>query len=719
MTQQHTAEKRKVFRVRDRSRRLVAEHHHVRKGDDKECFWRLPSGKWGLNGTPLADLPLYGAHELPGDPPVLTIVVEGEPARDALANALKDVPDVYVVGTVTGAGQTPGTAALEDLRGHDVVLWPDADDPGRAHMGRIAERLQGIALAVRIFDWPEAPSKGDAADHAAVISGNEKALDRLLDDLCGAPRYAPPEPEPDTQDPAFDPKDERGLTAALAGAITSEHHFARDAGGKLYIYKDGAYRPDGERIVAVAIKRLLKGKGAQAKWTTHRAREVTEYLRVDAPELWTRPPSDRINVLNGILDARTGDLREHAPDFLSPVQLPVRFDPEAECPAWEAFVAETFPEDTRELAFEIPAWLMTPDTSIQKAILLMGEGANGKSTYLAAVEAFVGRENRAALSLQKIETDRFAAARLVGKLANICPDLPSDHLASTSIFKAVVGGDPIVAEYKYRDSFDVLPFARLVFSANHPPRSGDASHAFYRRWLVVPFNRTFEPGEQTPRAELDARLSNPAELSGILNKALNALAGIKKRGGFSETESTREALAEFQQTTDPLSVWLQRNTVEHPEAMVGQDELRQAYNAFCENSGKPGMTPQAFGRALARTRPGIQKGQRTWRGRPNTRVYLGIGLRPEDPDDEGGSRPDQREQRDQRIETNCFSSQGFSESSEIRNNREKRVDRVADGESAGAPRRLTEEEVQRYQRLVSQGMKPELARAEVLGEGAG
>jgi hypothetical protein len=33
-------------------------------------------------------------------------------------------------------------------------------------------------------------------------------------------------------------------------------------------------------------------------------------------------------------------------------------------------------------------------------------------------------------------------SRLVGKLANICPDRPSHHLQGTSVFKAVVGGDP-------------------------------------------------------------------------------------------------------------------------------------------------------------------------------------------------------------------------------------------------------------------------------------
>src|SRR5829696_3962199 len=100
VTQQRTTETRKVYAVKDRDGCLVAEHHHVRKGGDKECFWRLPGGKWGLNGTPLGDLPLYGVHEMSEGPPALTVVVEGEKARDALADALADVPDVCVVGTV-------------------------------------------------------------------------------------------------------------------------------------------------------------------------------------------------------------------------------------------------------------------------------------------------------------------------------------------------------------------------------------------------------------------------------------------------------------------------------------------------------------------------------------------------------------------------------------------------------------------------------------------
>jgi putative DNA primase/helicase len=285
-----------------------------------------------------------------------------------------------------------------------------------------------------------------------------------------------------------------------------------------------------------------------------------------------------------------------------------------------------FPADATKLAYEVAGWLMVPDTSIQKAVLLTGDGGNGKSTYLAALLRFVGGANAANLSLHKIETDKYAASRLVGKLANICPDLPSDHLASTSTFKAITGGDKIAAERKYTAGFDFQPFARLVFSANNPPRSGDASHAFYRRWLVVPFDRTFGPNELVPREVLDARLADPKELSGVLNKALVALRNLRKSGEFSEAGSTRDAHSEFRTATDPFSVWLDRNTVEGPEAVVGQDELRQAYNQFCEQTGKPGKLPQAFGRALSSARPHVERSQRMYKGEPNVRVYLKIGL---------------------------------------------------------------------------------------------
>jgi putative DNA primase/helicase len=416
-----------------------------------------------------------------------------------------------------------------------------------------------------------------------------------------------------------------GITKFLADAILEYDHFAQDAGGKLYRYSGGTYKHHAERYIRRRVKKILEDLEASEKWSSHRANEVVEYIRADAPDLWERPPLNEVNVLNGILDVETKRLRDHDPGFMSPVQIPVAYDPVATCPAWEQFVSETFPEDAQDLAFELPADLITPNRSVQKSILLIGEGSNGKSTYLRALTSFVGSPNTAGVSLHKLESDRFATARLIGKLANICPDLPSTHLTETSAFKAITGGDDLGAEYKYREAFEFRPYCRLVFSANHVPRSGDASHAFFRRWLVVPFERTFEPDEQIPREDLDAKLSDPEELSGVLNRALEVLPQVRRRG-FTESASMREAWEEFRAMTDPVSVWLAQNTIEAAEAFIPKDALAKAYNEFCDKVGRPGMNKKGFGRAVKRAFPHIEEGQKSVAGKM-TWCWLGIGLK--------------------------------------------------------------------------------------------
>jgi putative DNA primase/helicase len=424
------------------------------------------------------------------------------------------------------------------------------------------------------------------------------------------------------------PSEEVGLVKRLADAILATADIAKDAGEKPYIFKDGTYLDTGEAFIKQQVKRLLLEWGLSKKWSSNRANEVVKFILVDAPRLWDKPPADTVNLRNGLLNVFTRELRPHSPEFLSTVQIPVTFDPKAECPFWEQFVANTFPDDAYAIAWEIAAWLITPDTSIQKSILALGEGSNGKSTWLTALSAFIGKRNIANLSLQTMESNRFAVARMVGKLANICPDLPSAHLQDTGIFKAVTGGDPIQAEYKYGEQFDVLPFARLVFSANQAPRSSDATHAFFRRWLVIPFNRTFEGKEVVSRDVLDRQLSDPRELSGVLNKALEALPLIRKRG-FTESDSMKEAWNELRQTTDPLAVWLDTSTVEdfEPHSFVSKRALCAAYNQANKDTGRAYMSENAFGRALRRHRPNLTDGQRNWNGNPKEWVWLGLVLR--------------------------------------------------------------------------------------------
>jgi len=423
-----------------------------------------------------------------------------------------------------------------------------------------------------------------------------------------------------------------GLIRSLSEAIRHNASFAQDRGGKLYCYAAGVYRPNGAEFVRQQISSLLHTWGQDKRWRIQLNNETIEHVRIHSPQLWERPPLEVVNLKNGLLDLSTGQLQSHTPDHLTSVQLPVEFQPGATCPGWDGFIAATFPDDAylAGVGFQIPALLMVPYTSTQKTILLTGEGGNGKSTYLAACMAFVGRRNCSSLSLHRLEGDKFAASRLLGKLANVCPDLPSEHLASTSVFKAITGEDPVPGEYKFRESFEFIPFARLVFSANHPPKSSDSSDAFFRRWLVIPFERTFDPDRDNyvPRDELDARLADAGELSGVLNQALKQYRAIRTRG-LTETPSMRRAWEQLRQATDPFSVWLDRETVALPDAQVPKGELMIAYNRDCEKAGRPPMTQQSFGRAVKRARPQVQEAQRTVHSRLQW-CYIGLGLQAED-----------------------------------------------------------------------------------------
>lgn len=188
------------YRVRDRAGRILAVHHREdtsgEAGSKKRVWWSTPDGKGGLGGLKSDALPLWGAEavgSVPLDEPV--VVCEGEKAASALTYR-----GIAAIGTVTGAAGTPASESLAVLSGRPVVLWPDSDEDGVAHMrrvGKLLSRLREPPTEIRWYEWEEATDKGDAADHPAVLRGGA-SLSALGAQLRSAPMFVPP------YDPAVD-----------------------------------------------------------------------------------------------------------------------------------------------------------------------------------------------------------------------------------------------------------------------------------------------------------------------------------------------------------------------------------------------------------------------------------------------------------------------------------------------------------------------------------
>ena len=171
------------WQIRDAAGAVQAIHDRYDKPGRKECKWRLPDGTHGLKGRKVASLPLYRSELLTEwDREAPIALTEGEKDADALSGVY-----TYTLGTVTGASSAPSAEVLEVLRGREVLLWPDADEPGRAHMERIARRLEGIASEVRVYEPEGLPEGGGAADHPAV---KERDLNGLLEGWQKAPVLA-------------------------------------------------------------------------------------------------------------------------------------------------------------------------------------------------------------------------------------------------------------------------------------------------------------------------------------------------------------------------------------------------------------------------------------------------------------------------------------------------------------------------------------------------
>lgn len=359
----------------------------------------------------------------------------------------------------------------------------------------------------------------------------------------------------------------------IAKLLLAHNKFARDGGSALYIYHNGVYRPNGQVEIERAVCRMLAT--GDVSWTPQKGRDVAEFIRLGAAELMERPPLDKLNLKNGILDLKSMKLLPHTPDFLSTTQLPVNYDPKAKPAAWRDYTNVAFQADSREVPWEIAAWLMLPIVSIQKALLLIGGRGTGKSTFLRALRAFLGAENTSSSPLHYLEGNRFSTTRLIGKLANICPDIADTKMDTTNIFKAITGGDPITAEYKNGGIFDIYPYCRLVFSSNSLPASSDHTGAFTERWYVHHLSKKFENRAGATMA-LDSRLAAPEELSGVLNAALAALPKVLE-SGLSVTSSMESILETMRMGDNPAAEWVMEHLEEDEEgAFLGCRDIQEA-----------------------------------------------------------------------------------------------------------------------------------------------
>lgn len=381
------------------------------------------------------------------------------------------------------------------------------------------------------------------------------------------------------------------------------------AAGQYYRYQNGVYRD----IDKIEAQRIVQSKMLPSE---------TKMLHItDAEEQWRlmihKSPGDInpntyvINLRNGLYSVTDDKLSPHDPACLSTIQLPVNYVENAECPRFMKFLKEAMCDDEEqiELVQEIMGYCIVPITSAQKSFIFTGAAAAGKSVLLSVIgDILLGRRNVSHISWQALN-ERFKSAELFGKLANIFADLPTKNIDDNGIFKGLVGEDYITVEKKHKDPFNFKSTARLLFSCNNIPKNyGDKSEGFYRRLIIITFNRSVPEEVRNPHLLDELR----AEADGIFMFALAGLKRLMKNNyQFSVAQTNIDALQRYREESDSVLSFVKDCCELKPDKAIGSTELYNAYYAYCDEFGMKAYAQKTFVQQLTVAFPDITRAKDT------------------------------------------------------------------------------------------------------------
>ena len=409
----------------------------------------------------------------------------------------------------------------------------------------------------------------------------------------------------------------------LAEILMQEYHFITlEKTNEILFYKNGVYKEGGEYIIQKRSRKLTKNV------KINHIREIKAIIQ-DETGYASRDEFDVdecvVNLKNGFYNLKTGTFETHNPDYLSRVQIPIYYDENATCPRFDKFLKTSLDGDEEKIytIWEMMAYCFIKDsTLLTKAFMHTGKGSNGKSILFGILEACLGRDNISAKTIHDFERNRFAAAALEGKLANICADVGSNGISETEMIKKIIAGDSIDCEKKYFDSYTFSPFATLIFSANEIPEIDDESNAFARRFELIEWNRAFY-GKDRDHTVKSIR-KDPSELSGIFNRIAVIAKELLQRQALKYETTIDDAKKKWKLKSDSANSFINDDIATGDDYQVERARTYSAYVKYCSGDGLRPISPQKFNDKM-REKGFVDVSRRI--GGETTRIWEGCILR--------------------------------------------------------------------------------------------
>lgn len=350
--------------------------------------------------------------------------------------------------------------------------------------------------------------------------------------------------------------------------------------GTFIVYKNKGYFEIVDIKVIGKVIRYLMHEVQNNIWLSSRENEILRALALEVPMIKElNPMRNYYNVENGMLNIDTLELIEHSPKFLSSVQTPIPYVKGAVPNLFLKCLDDITLNDRTLVAFiqELFGYVLTCETKAEKAFMFYGTGSNGKSLIAKIIRALVGEDNCSSISLEQF-SQQFGLENLIGKTLNIASEneLSSKKMNTESI-KAIISGDPINIQIKYKTALSYIPICKLLFLVNTLPDTMDNTYGYYRKMEIVPFKRKFTDEEK----ELDLFEKLQLEMPGILNWALEGLHRLKSNNfQFTKSNAIEDAKKEYEEEQNPVLKFCKDCLVFKKGESIKKNEILVAYDRY-------------------------------------------------------------------------------------------------------------------------------------------
>ena len=294
------------------------------------------------------------------------------------------------------------------------------------------------------------------------------------------------------------------------------------------------------------------------------------------------------NCLNGTLDLRTGELRDHDPADLITKRAPVVYKPDAEASRFDKFLREIFDSDDDLIGFmqRFFGLCLTGDISEQVLPICYGEGANGKSTLLETVSAVLGDYACDAapdlLTVKRHSEHPTQLADLFGRRLVIASETEESRRLRVQLVKRLTGDRTVKARLMRQDYFEFPRTFKVVMVTNNKPVIRETSHAIWRRIRLVPFNVIIADEDQDK--DLPRKLW--AERAGILRWLVRGCLAWQQDGTLGSAPEIETATRQYRDEQDMLGPFLEDRCTTGPDVWVSRSAIWTAYTEWAKASGE-------------------------------------------------------------------------------------------------------------------------------------